>query len=89
MKDLAKHLGLSEDATEEQILNKVKEKENLISTLETSKKELESDKAKLTESVVKEKTRADTLEETYKTLLEKTSETKQEPKDLFEKLMNA
>lgn len=87
MKEVAKLLGLPEDATEEQIASKIKEGQAEKENLKKTNDNLAETNKTLAVSEAGKQARIDELEKSYKELLEKGQETeKQEPKSDIEKL---
>ena len=85
---IIKSLGLSEDATEDDIVAEIDKRSKETETLKNEKSKLESDKQELTTAVESEKVRSKTLEDSYKQLLDSKNESKEDKQDknLFDEL---
>ena len=87
MKEVAKLLGLKEEATEEEIVAKIKEDQTEKENLKKTNESLVETNKTLAVSEAGKQARIDELEKSYKEVLEKGQETeKQEPKSDIEKL---
>lgn len=87
MEKLLEKLGLKSDASEEEAIAKLETLQKEKSQLETEKSKLESDNKELTTSRDGFKVRAETLEESYKSLVENRKEEKVEKEEnIFDEL---
>lgn len=88
MEKLLEKLGLKADATEEEALAKLEEKETRIKTLESEKTSLTDKNKELTASVEGTKAELETLKSDYKKKFEEEQEKEKnkEPLDLFDEL---
>lgn len=87
MKEIAKLLGLPEDATDEQIEAKIKESQQETENLKKANQDLVETNKNLTVSEAGKQARIEALEKEHKELLEnRKNEDKEEPKSDIEKL---
>lgn len=86
MKEIAKLLGLPEDASDEEIEAKIKENQKETENLKKANQDLVETNKNLTVSEAGKQARIDELEKEHKELLESSTNDKEEPKSDIEKL---
>ena len=88
MEKLLEKLGLKSDASEEEALKKLEEKDSKIKELENEKTVLTDKNKELTASVEGKNVALETLHAEYKEQFEKSKKDKEEdePKDIFDEL---
>lgn len=86
MKEIAKLLGLPEDASDEEIEAKIKESQKETENLKKANQDLVETNKNLTVSEAGKQARIDELEKEHRELLESSSNDKEEPKSDIEKL---
>lgn len=86
MKEIAKLLGLPEDASDEEIEAKIKENQKETENLKKANQDLVETNKNLTVSEAGKQARIDELEKEHKELLERSTNDKEEPKSDIDKL---